>query len=70
MKLINDAKSAWKLLSVHVAGVAIAWAMLPADQQAAILAVVGIGQERVTAVLGVLFIVARLIKQTPDAEGK
>ena len=66
MKLIDDAKNAWKLLSVHVAGIAIGWAMLPADQQAAILAVVGISQERVTAVLGVLFIIARLIKQTPD----
>lgn len=63
MRLIDNAKQAWKLFSVQVAGVAVAWAMLPSEQQEAILSIVGISQERVTAVIGVLFILARIIKQ-------
>lgn len=66
MKLIDNAKQAWKLFSVQIAGLAVVWAMLPLDQQAAALGLVGLAPERASAVLGVMFLVARLIKQTPE----
>lgn len=65
MRLIPEAAKAWRLLSVQIAGAAVLFGALPADQQASILAMLGIGPERIPALLGVLFIVARLVKQ-PD----
>jgi hypothetical protein len=63
MKLIDNVTRAWRLLSVHVGVVAIAWGLMPVAQQAAVLGLVGLGPERSPAVLGVLFILARVIKQ-------
>ena len=67
MKLIPEARNAWRLLTVQVAGLAVIFGALPVDQQSAILSLVGIGPERIPAVLGLAVIVARLWKQTPDA---
>lgn len=67
--LIDGVSKAWKLFSVQVAVFAMVWAMVPPEQQKAVLGLIGLGPERATAVMGVLFILARLIKQ-PDVLGK
>jgi hypothetical protein len=58
------------MLSVQIATLALAWGLLPPDQHAAMLALIGIGPERVPAVLGLLFLLGRLIDQpkTRDTE--
>ncbi len=63
MKLIPEIRSAWRLLSVQVAAVAVIFGALPLDQQSAILSMLGIGPERIPAALGLAVIVARLVKQ-------
>ncbi len=64
--LIPDARRAWRLLTVQVAALAVIFGALPVEQQSAILSLLGIGPERIPAVLGIAVIVARLVKQ-PDA---
>lgn len=56
------------MLSVQVAAVAVAWGALPVDTQTAILSAVGIGAERIPAVLGALVLLARLIDQPKTKE--
>lgn len=63
MKLIPNWKRAHRMLSVQVAGAAVIFGSLPADQQAAILGFIGITPERIPAALGALFIVSRLVGQ-------
>jgi hypothetical protein len=64
MKLINNWRSAWRMLSVQVAALAVIFGALPADQQAAILAWIGLAPERIPAVMGLAVIVARIIGQS------
>ena len=52
MKLIPEWRQAWRMLSVQVASLAIVWGALPVDQQAAILALFGVGPERVPLFFG------------------
>lgn len=63
MKLIPDWRQAWRMLSVQVASLAIVWGALPVDQQAAILALFGVGPERVPLFIGLAVIVARVVSQ-------
>lgn len=63
MKLIPNAAQAWRMFSVQIAALAVVFGTLPADQQSAILALIGIGPERIPALLGLGVIVARLISQ-------
>lgn len=56
------------MLSVQVAAVAVVWGSLPPDQQAAILGLLGIGHERIPALMGLAVIIARVIDQ-PKARG-
>lgn len=51
------------MLSVQVAALAVVFGSLPPDQQTAILSWIGLAPERIPAVLGVLFIVTRLVNQ-------
>jgi hypothetical protein len=69
MTLIPDWRQAWRMFSVRVAALAVAWSALPLDAQAAVLGAVGIGPERVPGILGLLVIVARLVDQ-PQLGGK
>lgn len=62
-KLIPNWRRAWRMLSVQVAALAVAWGAMPAETQAAVLEALGIGPERVPAVLGALILLARLIDQ-------
>lgn len=63
MRLIPQARHAWRMLSVQIAAAAVIFGTLPADQQAGILAMLGVGPERMPAIMGMLVILARLIDQ-------
>lgn len=63
MKAIENWRQSWRMLSVQVAAVAVAWSAMPADAQAAVLGVLGVGPDRIPGILGLLVIVARLIDQ-------
>ena len=73
MKFIDNWRQAWRMLSVQLAAAAILFGVLPPDQQAALLGVLGLQPEHVPAALGALFILARLIGQpaiSPPADGQ
>jgi len=61
--LISNWRKAHKMLTVWVGTAAVAFGLLPPDQQAAVLSLVGVPQERIAAVLGLVFLTARLIPQ-------
>lgn len=63
MKLIPNWRSAGRMLSVQIAAAAVLFGALPVEQQAALLALLGIGPERMPALLGLAIIVARLVAQ-------
>ena len=67
--LIENAGRAWRLLTVQVAAVAVVWGSLPVDMQTTILAAIGIDAARIPAILGLLFMAARLIKQPGAING-
>lgn len=61
--LIENWRSAWRMLSVQLASLSTVFGLLPAEQQASILDLVGLPATRVPAVIGVAFIVARMVSQ-------
>lgn len=63
MKLIPEWRRAWRMLTVQIGALAVVWVALPSDTQAHLLRVVGLSEEQLPAVLGVLVILARLISQ-------
>lgn len=71
---IDNVQRAWRLATVWVGALAVAWGLLPADQQAAVLAFFHCPPERVPAVLGLAFLVARIVRQAnalqPPQQGK
>ena len=67
---IANVSRSWRFLSVQIAALAVVWGSLPVDMQTAMLSAVGISESRIPAILGVLFLVARLIKQPADGDGK
>lgn len=60
---VENWRRLWRAASVHVATVAVVFGTLPADTQAAILSTVGVEPSRVPAVLGIAFILARVLRQ-------
>ena len=66
MKLIDDWQSAWKKFSVQIAALAVGFGALPSDTQSAILEAVGVPQARLASVLGVVFLLGRLISQSKE----
>jgi hypothetical protein len=60
---IPDWRDAWKFASVQVAAGAALVGLLAPDQMAALLDWVGIGAERAPLVLGLAFILARLLQR-------
>lgn len=63
MQLIPNWRKAWRMLSVQLAILAVAFGALPTDAQGAMLDVIGVPSSRVPAVLGFLFLIGRLISQ-------
>ena len=66
--LVPNWRRAWRMLSVQLAALAVVFGSLPADAQASVLDLVGVPASRVPAVLGLLFMVGRLISQPAAAE--
>lgn len=69
MKFIPEIKSAWRMLSVQIAAAAIAFGLLPPDQQAGVLQFIGLPTDRLPAALGILFLLGRLVSQ-PKVRGE
>jgi hypothetical protein len=63
MKLIPEWRSAWRMFSVQLASLAVAFGLLPPNAQTAVLAAVGVTPEQLPAALGLLFIATRLLSQ-------
>lgn len=63
VKFVDNWRNAGKMLSVQVAGAAVLFGALPADQQSAVLALLGVGVERIPAIVGIAVILGRLIDQ-------
>lgn len=63
MNLIPDVGRAWRMLSVQVGALSVAWGALPADTQGALLDMLGVPAGRVPAILGALVILGRVIDQ-------
>lgn len=70
LKPIPNWRQSWRMLSVQVAAAAVAWGSLPPEMQTAVLTALGVGPERVPAVLGALFLLGRLIDQPKTREGQ
>lgn len=62
-------RRAWRMLSVQAAALACGFGLLPPDQQAALLAAVGVPEHRLPLALGLLFLAARLVGQ-PGVEAQ
>ena len=63
MNLIPNLGAAWRMLSVQVGAVAVAWGSLPEPVQSALLDSVGVPAGRVPAILGALVILGRIVAQ-------
>lgn len=63
MKLIDNAKCFYKMFTIWVGSLATVFGLLPADQQSALLDFLHLPPSRVPALIGLAFILARLIKQ-------
>ena len=64
--LVRDWREAWKWLSMWFAAVLVVWATLPFDTQTAILSLFGVSQSTLTALMGLVIMAGRLIKQGSD----
>ena len=69
MNFIPNIRSAWRMLTVQLATLGIGFGLLPPETQAAMLDALGVPQSRVTAVLGVLVLLARVVAQPKVTNG-
>jgi hypothetical protein len=63
MKLIPEARRAWRMLSVQAAALIVAWVNAPEAAQAAVLGLLGVSSNAVTGLLALGVIAGRLIDQ-------
>jgi hypothetical protein len=63
MKMIPEARRAWRMLSVQMAALLVAWSATPEPQQAALLKLLGVGHDTITGTLAALAILGRLVYQ-------
>lgn len=68
MKLIDNWHTAWRYITVQLGALMVTWGLLPPEQQSAILAIIGLPAERITAVLGLMVIAGRVVSQAPKGE--
>lgn len=64
-RVVSDWKKSWRWLSMQIATGAVLFGTLPADQQLAILAAVGLRPDQLPLVIGAAFMVGRLLQQEP-----
>ena len=71
MKLIDNWRQAWKMLSMIFSALAVGWLALPADAQATVLRLLpGMTEERMAGALILLAMVGRLLVQPSLRKGK
>lgn len=63
MRLIPNARRAWRMATVQISAGAVVFSLLPIDQQTALLALLGLEPAHIPGVLGVCIIIARLVDQ-------
>lgn len=63
MKLIPDARSAWRFWSVRFASLLLVWELLPAEHQTALLALAGIPVDLIPGLLAALILASRIVQQ-------
>lgn len=63
--IIPEWRRLHRMASVQLASLCTVYGLLPPDQQAALLSLLRIPQERLPAVIGVAFIVARMLAKQP-----
>jgi hypothetical protein len=63
MSLIPQWRRAWRMLSVQLSAVIVAWVALPEAQQAALAGLAGIAPDAVPGVLAALAILGRVVDQ-------
>lgn len=63
MTIIPNWRRAWRMATVQVAALAVLFGTMPADTQAAVLDFVGVPASRVPAILGLLVMAGRLLRQ-------
>lgn len=68
--LIADWRDSWKWLSVQISTLLIIWASLPEAQQAAVLSLVGLDQNKLVGLMGVAIIFGRLVAQNRKAQAE
>lgn len=68
MTIIPTWRRAWRMASMQVAALAVVFGALPPEGQAAVLELVGVPASRVPAIIGVLFMLGRLISQPAASE--
>lgn len=66
--LIDNAPSAWRMLSVQFAALMGAWSALDPASQTAVLSLLGVPADRQVAVMALVFLALRLIKQPSVAK--
>lgn len=66
--VIPNWRRAWRMASVQLAALAVLFGSLPADAQASILDMIGVPAARVPAIIGLLFLVGRMVQQ-PKVSG-
>lgn len=62
-RIIAEWRRAWRYASVQIGSAAALFGLLPADQQGALLAAVGMRPDQLPLVMGLAFIAARFWKQ-------
>lgn len=63
MRLIPEARRAWRMLSVQAAALIVTWAATPEAAQAAVLSLLGVPRDAVTGLLAFGVILGRLVDQ-------
>lgn len=60
---IPNWRASWRMFSVQAAALAVVFGALPVEQQAALLGLIGLGPERLPALMGLAVILGRLVDQ-------
>jgi hypothetical protein len=63
MRLIPEIRRAWRMFSMQAGGLIVAWSALPAVQQQAVMEFLRLTPNQITAAMGLLVIVGRLVDQ-------
>ena len=63
MKLIPNARAAWKFWSVRFASLLLVWELMPEHHQTALLALAGIPGDLIPGLLAAMILASRIVQQ-------